>query len=82
MYFDLTNWFGPTNPFVKSKQFVKSTINFCKGYGIKIPTLRHTDMKKEFLLFTTSLKVISYALGDQLLNYLLSLIYYLLLKPN
>ena len=67
MNLNLTNWLGPTNPFVKSKQFVKS--NFCKEYGIKISmqiTLRSTDMKKECLLFTTSLKITSYALGDQL----------------
>ena len=32
--------------------------------------LRHTDMKKEYLLFTTSLKIIIYMLGDQLQNYL------------
>ena len=38
-------------------------------YGIKISmqnTLKNTYMKKEWLLFTTSLKIISYALRDQL----------------
>ena len=60
---DLTNWLGPTN------SFVKSNINFYKEHGIKISiqnTLKYTDMKKEWLLFLTSLKIISYTLGDQL----------------
>ena len=49
----LTNWLGPTNSFVKSKQFVKSNTNFVKRIGIKMSmqnTLRYTDMKKEWLL--------------------------------
>ena len=53
---------GPTN------SFVKSNINFCKEYGIKISmqnTLRYAGMKKE-LLFTLSLKIISYTLRDQI----------------
>ena len=61
---------GPTNPFVKSNQFLKSNFNFCKEHGIKISmqnSLRYTDMKKEWKLFpSTSLKIISYTLGDQL----------------
>ena len=66
---DLTNWLGPTNMFAKSKQFVKLNIDFCKEYGTKISmlnNLRYADMKKEWLLFTMSLKIISYSLEDQL----------------
>ena len=42
---------GPTNSFVKLKQFVKLNINFCKEYGIKIMqnTLRYTDIKKSMI---------------------------------
>ena len=45
---------GLSNPFVKSMQFVKSNINYCKEYGMKISkqnTLKYTDMKKQWIMF-------------------------------